>query len=99
MLAGLSHRAGLYELLASRRIPYVNTWVYDAANSGPCIGFDNTAAAMRIADYLPDLGHRRFAPFAGVHRDIDHAADRITSLRDTHGHTSCRETVCTSVDL
>src|SRR3546814_4820534 len=30
MLAGLSHRAGLYELLASRRIPYVNTWVYDA---------------------------------------------------------------------
>src|SRR3546814_8631652 len=83
MLAGLSHRAGLYELLASRRIPYVNTWVYDAANSGPCIGFDNRDAAMRMADYLLDLGHRRFATVAGVTRDNDRAADRIAGLRDS----------------
>src|SRR3546814_7836135 len=105
MLAGLSHRAGLYELLASRRIPYVNTWVYDAANSGPCIGFDNRDAAMRMADYLLDLGHRRVATVAGVTRDNDRAADRIAGLRDSLarrgislgdqiGRASCRESVC-----
>src|SRR3546814_10725069 len=71
----------------------------------PIFGFDNRDAAMRMADYLLDLGHRRFATVAGVTRDNDRAADRIAGLRDSLarrgislgdqiGRASCRESVC-----
>ncbi len=82
MLIGADHEAALYERLAAKRVPYVNTWIYDADGGHPCVGFDNRRAAAKIAAHLLDLGHREFAMIAGIARHNDRAAERIGGVRD-----------------
>jgi len=81
MLVGGDHDPALYRLLAAKRVPFVNTWVYETASGRPCIGFDNRRAAMRMTDHLLDLGHRRFAVIAGVTLHNDRAAERVAGVR------------------
>jgi len=81
ILVGETHEPGVYELLANKGIPYVNTWIYRKQSPHPCIGFDNRRAAYRIAAHLHDIGHRRIAMAAGVTRDNDRAAQRVAGAR------------------
>jgi LacI family transcriptional regulator len=81
MLIGEAHDKRLYDLLAAKRLPYVNTWVYSADSAHPCVGFRNREAAYRIASYLVDIGHRRVGMIAGISRDNDRAAERISGVR------------------
>lgn len=81
MFVGTAHRPALHPLLRSRGIPFVTTWSLDAPGGDPCIGFDNVEAAVRLTDYLLDLGHRRFAVIAGVTRDNDRAEARVAGVR------------------
>lgn len=81
MLIGADHDPALYARLTSKNVPYVNTWAYDPDAGHPCIGFDNHRAAMRIAQHLLDLGHRRFAMIAGIVRHNDRAAERVAGVR------------------
>ncbi|MFZ5556302.1 MAG: LacI family DNA-binding transcriptional regulator [Pseudomonadota bacterium] len=77
VLVGLDHTPELFQLLDAVRLPYVLTWALDRTGGRPCIGFDNRAAAARVADYVADLGHRRVAMIGGLSADNDRARDRI----------------------
>jgi LacI family transcriptional regulator len=82
MLVGASHQRKVQRLLLSKRIPFVNTWVYSASPKAPCIGFDNKLAMMRVVGLLYDLGHRRFAMIAGLTAHNDRALDRVAGVRE-----------------
>lgn len=82
MLIGQSHESAAYRFLERNAIHYVNTWAFDPKSPHPCVGFDNYAAARRIAAYLIDIGHRRIAMIAGIQRDNDRAASRVEGIRD-----------------
>jgi LacI family transcriptional regulator len=76
MLVGTSRDPAVYDLLESRRVPYVTTCSWTAEMVEPGVGWDNVAAAMRVARYLLDIGHRRFAVIAGITHNNDRAAGR-----------------------
>jgi LacI family transcriptional regulator len=82
MLVGSDHSPALYPLLANFRIPHVLTWSMDRSGHHDCVGFDNRAAAARVARHLVDLGHRRFAVVTGFTANNDRARDRIAGVRD-----------------
>jgi LacI family transcriptional regulator len=77
MLVGRSRSEEVYALLRARRIPFVTTCSLAPDAPWPTVGWDNHAAAARIADYLLDIGHSRFGIIAGVTADNDRAADRV----------------------
>src|SRR5258708_19740143 len=60
-LVGQRHAPEVYQLLRSRKLPYVNTYLFDGQNSHPCVGFDNRIGTFTLTRYLIDLGHRDFA--------------------------------------
>lgn|ERR1022692_187091 len=78
---GDNHSKALYELLSARRIPFVNAGVYDPTRPYSCVGFDNREAAFRATRHLLDLGHRELAMVAGVTRNNDRAARRVSGFR------------------
>jgi LacI family transcriptional regulator len=82
VLVGAEHDAALFGLLADAGIPYVLTWALDAAGRHPCVGFDNRVAAMRMAGYLVDIGHREIAMISGVTAGNDRARERLAGVRD-----------------
>ena len=81
MLIGEAHDQRLYDMLEAKKLPYVNTWVYNAESPHPCVGFQNRDAAYRIASYLIDLGHRRIGMIAGLCQYNDRAAERVQGVR------------------
>ena len=78
LLVGARHDPAVYELLAARRIAFVNTWVLDDEN--PCVGFDNHAIGQTLANYLLDLGHREFGVIAQESPQSDRAAKRVAGV-------------------
>jgi LacI family transcriptional regulator len=81
MLVGEAHDARVYQLLAAKTLPYVNTWIYGAASVHPCVGFDNRDAAHRLARYVIDIGHTEIAMIAGITAHNDRAAERVEGVR------------------
>ncbi|MGD1878888.1 MAG: substrate-binding domain-containing protein [Kiloniellaceae bacterium] len=81
MLQGDSHLPEVYALLQRKGIPYINTWIYDAAAAHPCCGFNNQLAGRSLADYLLDLGHRDIAMVAGITAGNDRALNRIKGVK------------------
>lgn len=81
ILVGQAHHPELEPLLAQRRMPFVNTFVYDPQTHGTCVGPDNRKALMMMTDYLADLGHVRFAAIAQSTRNNDRASARLEGLR------------------
>lgn len=81
MLVGRSRSDEVCELLRAKRIPFVATCLFEPEASWPTVGWDNHAEAARVADYLLDIGHRRFGIIAGVTADNDRAADRVAGYR------------------
>jgi LacI family transcriptional regulator len=91
MLVGARHAPGLYGLLDARGIPYVNTWVLDAAQ--PCVGFDNREIGRALAEHLLRLGHRDIAVIAQA-AGSDRAAGRVVGVRqalEAHGAAPAQE--------
>ena len=81
VLLGATHHPGVLRMIDTHQIPYVLTWALDAAGRHPCVGFDNRAAAVRIASHLLDLGHREFAMISGVTGGNERAAERLDGVR------------------
>ena len=81
MLVGAHHSPGLHDFLRRRDIPFVDTWVLSGDRKIPSIGFDNRAAAIRITEFLLDLGHRDFGVIAGVTKSNDRALERVKGIR------------------
>ena len=81
VLLGATHHPSVLRMLDLHQIPYVLTWALDAAGRHPCVGFDNRAAAVRIARHLLDLGHREFAMVSGITSGNERAAERLDGVR------------------
>jgi LacI family transcriptional regulator len=82
ILVGQAHHPELLPMLTRRQMPFVNTFVYDGATHGTCIGPDNRKALISITDYLLDLGHVRFGVIAQSTRNNDRASARLEGIRD-----------------
>lgn len=83
VLVGEAQPPGLFELLQSRKVPYVITYTAGRSGAHTCIGFDNYAAAVRITRHLLDLGHRNFGMVVHDRQDNDRIQQRIEGIRDT----------------
>jgi LacI family transcriptional regulator len=81
MLIGRARAEETYTMLRARGVPFVTTCHYEADAPWPTIGWNNVREATRIADYLLDIGHRRFGVIAGLVADNDRAADRVVGFR------------------
>ncbi|MEP7064115.1 MAG: substrate-binding domain-containing protein [Betaproteobacteria bacterium] len=82
VLVGLDHRDELMRMIATAGIPYVVTWAIDRSGRHPCVGFHNREAAVRVADYLVDIGHRTFGMIAGETPHNDRARLRVEGVRE-----------------
>src|SRR5262252_8520420 len=82
LLVGEVHHRDLSELLLKNRIPYVNTFVYNPATHGTCVGPDNHKALHKLTNYLIDLGHRSFGVVAQSTENNDRAQARLQGMRD-----------------
>lgn len=82
-LVGGARSPRTYEIIQRQNIPYILNWVSSAEGGHPCIGFDNYAAARKVAKYLQDLGHRRFGMISGFVEDNDRATQRLKAVRDS----------------
>jgi LacI family transcriptional regulator len=82
LLVGEAHHNDLSELLAKNQIPYVNTFVYNRATHGTCVGPDNRKALYELTRYLIKLGHRRFGVVAQTTQNNDRAGARLQGIRD-----------------
>lgn len=82
VLLGTTHHPDIYRMLESHNLPYVLTWAFDESGNHPCVGFDNRAAGMRIANHLLDLGHRRFAMISGITAHNERAQERLAGVRE-----------------
>lgn len=82
VLLGTTHHPDIYRMIEAHDVPYVLTWAFDESGNHPCVGFDNRAAAVRIANYLLDLGHRRFAMISGITVHNERAQERLAGVRE-----------------
>lgn len=81
VLLGATHHPSVLRMLDTQQVPYVLTWALDASGRHPCVGFDNRAAAIRVARHLLDLGHREFAMITGVTAGNERAFERLEGVR------------------
>ena len=81
VLLGATHHPSVLRMLDTQQIPYVLTWALDASGRHSCVGFDNRAAAIRIAQHLLELGHREFAMISGVTAGNERAGERVEGVR------------------
>lgn len=80
MLVGGMHPPELYRLLASRNVAYVHTSVYEPDSPHPSIGFENSEASYRAANYLIELGHRRIGVMTPPPSRNDRARYRVAGI-------------------
>jgi LacI family transcriptional regulator len=83
VLLGTTHHPELFRLIAAHGIPYVLTWALDRSGTHPCIGFDNRRAAVQLARYLLEIGHREFAMISGITAGNERARERLEGVRET----------------
>lgn len=81
VLLGTSHHPSVFRMIEMNRIPYVLTWALDPSGAHPCVGFDNRAAAIRLAGYLLDIGHREFGMISGLTEHNERARERVEGVR------------------
>ncbi len=82
ILVGKTHHPDLAPFLAQRRLPCVNTFVFDGEGRELCVGPDNRKALMTMTDHLADLGHTRFGVIAQSARNNDRAGARLEGVRE-----------------
>jgi len=81
VLLGATHPPDVLRMLDTQQVPYVFTWALDASGRHPCVGFDNRAAAIRIAGHLLELGQREFAMISGITAGNERAGERLEGVR------------------
>jgi len=82
ILVGEAHAPELIDFLQTRKVLYVNSFVYNPKTHGTCIGPDNRKAVYRLTKYLIDLGHRRFGVVAQSTLNNDRAQARLQGVHD-----------------
>lgn len=82
-VVGEAHPPELFDALRLYRVPYAVTYAYRGDSPHTCIGFDNHAAYVAIAEHLIGLGHRSFAVCIQPTRDNDRVQARVAGIRAT----------------
>ena len=82
-VVGEAHPPELFDALRLYRVPYAVTYAYREDSPHTCIGFDNHAAYVEIAEHLIGLGHRSFAVCIQPTRDNDRVQARVAGIRAT----------------
>ena len=82
VLVGNQHRPEFYELLDQFDVPFVNTYAFNPEGAHPTVGFDNSAAAAKIAQHLVHLGHRKICVISGITQDNDRTTMRLEGIRE-----------------
>jgi len=78
MLVGDIHHADLYDLIGRKKVPFVQAFTLSKAHH--CVGFDNKAAGVRVAQYLMSLGHRRIGLVSSARKDNDRGGARAAGV-------------------
>lgn len=81
MLVGENHRPKLHQMLDQFSVPYVCTYVSTPNSKHPTVGFDNAAAAAKLAQHLVHLGHRRICVISGITKDNDRTTERLKGIK------------------
>ncbi|MBY6028113.1 LacI family DNA-binding transcriptional regulator [Halomonas sp. DP8Y7-1] len=89
VLIGHEHHDQTYALLQQRQLPFVTSWQTSSTAQGPCIGFDNAAAARQLVQHLLGLGHRRFGIITAPFGQNDRARARLQGFTDTLTAAGC----------
>lgn len=76
VLTGMDHDAAVFQMLATRRVPYVLTSILDESGLHPCVGYDNAEGGRLVVEHLLALGHREIGIIAGQVDRNDRAALR-----------------------
>ena len=82
IMTGERRDPALFEMLATRNLPYVLTSIYLPEGPHPCVGYDNYGGAAALARYLADLGHRNIGMIQGPTAVNDRAVLRGQGVRD-----------------
>lgn len=88
MLVGHQHDPALYDLMAAKRIPFINSWAGPNEAEHPAIGYDGKEGGEIAAGYLLGLGHRDIGIVMGDPSNNDRMATRlagITAVMEAHG--------------
>lgn len=75
-LLGAEQPVAVFNMLQQHGTPFVLLWAVSSAQ-GPCVGFDEHAAAALVVDHLADLGHRRLGFIGGKTVDNERARRRF----------------------
>lgn len=78
-LLGAEQPPAVFALLAAHRLPFVLLWAEHSAQ-GPCVGFDEQAAAALAVNHLHGLGHRRIGFIGGRTTDNERARRRYNGV-------------------
>lgn len=81
-LIGEARPDDAYRLLQDREVPYILLWSHREGSPHITVGFDNRAAAEKMAKRVLAIGHRRVAMVAGLTTSNDRAAGRVDGMRD-----------------
>lgn len=90
VLLGTSHHPAVFRMIGTNALPYVLTWALDASGMHPCIGFDNRSAAIKLTEYLLEIGHREFAMISGLTANNERARERIEGVREALARRGAR---------
>lgn len=82
LLVGNEHLPEAFDLMNQHQQLFANIWAYSEDTPHYCIGFDNRSASRQVAEYLLELGHRRFSTIAGITKNNDRAALRVQGIKD-----------------
>lgn len=82
IVVGVTHSAGLYDLIESTQRPVVAISYYDKSSSIPTIGYDNWEAASVAARHFADLGHRHVGVLHGTAAGNDRTERRLNALAE-----------------
>jgi LacI family transcriptional regulator len=83
ILVGQAHHPDLLGFLERQKLPFIQTFVYDPATHGTCIGPDNHKTLYKLTEYLVGLGHTRFGVIAQSTRNNDRSTARLAGIRDS----------------
>ncbi len=72
----------LFEIVRTRRVPYVITYGSTPDTTHPCVGFDNRAAFHAITRYLISLGHKTIGVILQPTRYNERIVARLAGVRD-----------------
>lgn len=78
-LLGAEQPPAVFAALAAHRRPFVLLWAQHSPQ-GPCVGFDEAAAAALLVDHLAQQGHRSIGFIGGRTADNERARRRLRGL-------------------